>query len=624
MNVKDKIRLTIRGFQTINELKPGYFPFAAAKAVLEALLPFINIYMSGRIVTAVAQKAGWRELAGLALITVGLNFLTTLLLNLMTRMTNTKSSSFWTIQRLPLDKKIQTMDYEYVEDSKIHAKRSTIALKAQNMGRGLPRLYYWYFNMGIKGFFQLVFSIALVIGAFTAEPVRTGSAWDFVFSPWCTVLLIVLFLLSLCWDVYNQAARTRKGNPIIEGSNDISRVGQYYYGLLIDYKMGKDLKLYQMRDSILREFSFFTGGINQMMSKWQKIEAWYQSLSTVNTTVMSGLIYLYVALKALFGAFGVGSIVTYVGSLTQFKDGFSALLAVLSDVFINAEALQEVFDFIDMPDKKYRGTLPVEKRAFCDGGDNDYEIEFRDVSFRYPGSETYVLRHVSIKFRVGERLAVVGMNGSGKTTFIKLLCRLYDPTEGEILLNGIDIRKYDYNEYLSIFSVVFQDFKLFSFSLGQNVAASMDVDKGRAISCLEKAGLGDRLQSLPKGLDTCLYKDFEEDGVEISGGEAQKIALARALYKDAPFIILDEPTAALDPVSEYEVYSKFNEIVGDKTAVYISHRLSSCRFCDDIVVFDNGQIIQRGNHDQLLADLEGKYHELWYAQAQYYIVETNL
>ena len=351
--------------------------------------------------------------------------------------------------------------------------------------------------------------------------------------------------------------------------------------------------------------------------------AWYQSLSTINTTVMSGLIYLYIALKALFGAFGVGSIVTYVGSLTQFKNGFTGLVDVLSDVFINAEALQEVFDFIDMPDKKYHGTLPVEKRAFCDGGDNEYEIEFRDVSFRYPGSETYALRHVSLKFQVGERLAVVGMNGSGKTTFIKLLCRLYDPTEGEILLNGIDIRKYNYNEYLSIFSVVFQDFKLFSFSLGQNVAASVNYDKARAVSCLEKAGFGDRLQSLPKGLDTCLYKDFEEDGVEISGGEAQKIALARALYKNAPFIILDEPTAALDPIAEYEVYSKFNEIVGDKTAVYISHRLSSCRFCDNIIVFNDGKIVQRGNHDQLLADQNGKYHELWFAQAQYYVSETS-
>jgi len=223
-----------------------------------------------------------------------------------------------------------------------------------------------------------------------------------------------------------------------------------------------------------------------------------------------------------------------------------------------------------------------------------------------------------MKFNVGSRTAVVGMNGSGKTTMIKLLCRLYDPTDGEITLNGIDVKKYDYAEYLNIFSVVFQDFKLFSFPLGQNVASSVKYDGARVERCLMMSGFGERYEEMPKGLGTPLYKDFDEDGVEISGGEAQKIALARALYKNAPFIVLDEPTAALDPVAEYEIYSKFNEIVGDKTAVYISHRLSSCRFCDDIAVFHESELIQRGNHDALLSDRDGKYYELWNAQAQYY------
>ena len=202
---------------------------------------------------------------------------------------------------------------------------------------------------------------------------------------------------------------------------------------------------------------------------------------------------------------------------------------------------------------------------------------------------------------------------------IKLLCRLYDPTEGEITLNGIDIRKYDYQEYMRLFSVVFQDFKLFALPLGQNVAASTEVDADRAEECLVKSGFSERLRELPLGLDTCLYKDFDADGVSISGGEAQKIALARALYKDAPFIVLDEPTAALDPIAEFEVYSRFNEIIEDKTTVFISHRLSSCRFCDDIAVFHEGRLVQRGSHQQLLADKDGKYAELWNAQAQYYV-----
>ena len=323
-------------------------------------------------------------------------------------------------------------------------------------------------------------------------------------------------------------------------------------------------------------------------------------------------------LKALFGAFGVGSIIQYAGSLLQLSEGVSQVMGEFAFLDANTRALAEYFAFLDLPNVKYQGTLPVEKRAFCDSGDNEYEIEFRNVSFRYPSAEKDALRNVSMKLRIGERLAVVGMNGSGKTTFIKLLCRLYDPTEGEILLNGVDIKKYNYDEYMSIFSVVFQDFKLFSFSLAQNVAASVNYDRNKVEQCLGEAGFGERLRRLPEGVDTCLYRDFDERGVEISGGEAQKIALARALYKDAPFIVLDEPTAALDPVAEAEVYSKFNEIVRDKTAIYISHRLSSCRFCDDIIVFDDGQIVQRGSHDALVADESGKYRELWYAQAQYY------
>ena len=182
----------------------------------------------------------------------------------------------------------------------------------------------------------------------------------------------------------------------------------------------------------------------------------------------------------------------------------------------------------------------------------------------------------------------------------------------------MDIRKYDYREYISLFSVVFQDFKLFAFSLGQNVAASDTFDPEKVIASLNKAGLKERLASMPDGIDTCLYKGFDEDGVEISGGEAQKVALARALYKDAPFVILDEPTAALDPIAEYDIYRRFHELVSNKSAVYISHRLSSCRFCDDIAVFHEGQLIQRGNHDALIADVGSKYYQMWNAQAQYY------
>ncbi len=274
-----------------------------------------------------------------------------------------------------------------------------------------------------------------------------------------------------------------------------------------------------------------------------------------------------------------------------------------------------MLDYLDIPNEMYQGSLTVEKRS-----DRQYEVEFRDVSFRYPGSQEYALSHVNMKFKVGEKLAVVGQNGSGKTTFIKLLCRLYDPTKGEILLNGIDIRKYDYQEYMSVFSVVFQDFQLLDAPLGENIGASLHYDKARGLECLEKAGLEEWFRTKAvKGLETRLYQHEDaNEGIQISGGEEQKLAIARSLYRDAPFLVLDEPTAALDPMSEYEVYTRLNDIVEDKTAIYISHRLSSCRFCDEIAVFHQGQVIEKGSHEELLAR-GGKYSELWNAQAQYYV-----
>ncbi len=228
-----------------------------------------------------------------------------------------------------------------------------------------------------------------------------------------------------------------------------------------------------------------------------------------------------------------------------------------------------------------------------------------------------VLSHVSMKFTIGEKMAIVGPNGAGKSTFIKLLCRLYDPTEGEILLNGIDIKLYDYEEYMKIFSIVFQDYQLFSFPLAENVAASIEYDSEKVKRSLIEAGFEKQLKKFKDGIYANLYQ-MKEKGIEISGGEAQKIALARALYKDAAVVILDEPTSALDPVSEFEIYKHFDEMVQGKTSIYISHRMSSCRFCNRILVFDKGKIVQQGSHEQLMSQTGELYAKLWEAQAKYY------
>ncbi|MCH5347926.1 MAG: ABC transporter ATP-binding protein [Oscillospiraceae bacterium] len=307
-----------------------------------------------------------------------------------------------------------------------------------------------------------------------------------------------------------------------------------------------------------------------------------------------------------------GEVIAFVMYFSRIRIGIGNISVHISQILTNTTFCSQVFDFLDIPDEKYQGTIPTEKRD-----DNEYEFEFKHVYFKYPGSEQYVLKDINLKWRIGEKMALVGKNGCGKSTLVKLLCRLYDPTEGEITLNGIDIKKYKYEDYMALFSVVFQDSKLFSFSMAENVAADTDYDSDRVENCVVRAGLGERLEKMENGINTCMYKDFDEHGVEVSGGEAQKLCLARAVYKGAPFIVLDEPTAALDPVSEHDIYTKFNGIVGTRTAIYISHRLSSCRFCDEITVMEDGKIAERGSHQALL-EMDGVYKSLWTAQAEYY------
>ncbi|MBP5198049.1 MAG: ABC transporter ATP-binding protein [Lachnospiraceae bacterium] len=341
-----------------------------------------------------------------------------------------------------------------------------------------------------------------------------------------------------------------------------------------------------------------------------------QGLLLFSQGLCNALCYLFVVIKAGAGAFDVGSIVQYVGALTELVGYVGLLTWIYSENKVYTRHLEKLFEYLDLPNRKKQGTLPVDADLF---NGKDCNIEFKNVSFRYPGSDVYVLKNINTKLSIGKKQAFVGTNGAGKTTFVKLLCRLYDPTEGEILLNGTDIRQYDYEEYTKLFSFVFQDFKLFAFSLGQNIAADTSYDKGKLEECIKKVSFYDRYLQMVDGADTYLYRDISENGVEISGGEAQKIALARALYKGAPMIVLDEPTAALDPIAEAQVYEDFSNLVEDKTAVYISHRLSSCRFCGEITVFDNGNIIQKGTHAQLLNDVNGQYYALWNAQAQYYV-----
>lgn len=609
-------KLNNRAFALIYKRGPRMIISRLICIFWDALTPYVNIYLSALLITELAGARNPSILTRLVFVTLCSAAVISLIAAFLHKWRDTECVGlYYKVQQIFADK-MMSMDYEDADNAKTHEMYNTIEQNRNGGGWGLNRVYGNIEEI-LSAILTLFGGAALTISLFTNRVPEASGRYIILNNP-LFILLIITIMLAITYLAPRLSNKAGSYYALNSNSHNLGNRLFGFFGWLGYYNdLATDVRIYR-QDLICDKHNndktgiFSSGGMFAKLARGPM--GLYNAASSAISVLFTGVVYIFVCLKALGGAFGIGAVTQYVAAITRLSGSVSSLIRTAGDMRNNASFLKLIFEFLDIPNRMYQGSLTVEKRM-----DRNYEIEFCNVSFQYPGSETYALRNVSMKFRIGERLAVVGMNGSGKTTFIKLLCRLYDPTEGAILLNGIDIKKYNYNEYMSIFSVVFQDFKLFAYELGQNVAANMNYDKKLAERCLINSGFEDRLKELPDGLNTYLYKDFCRQGIDISGGEAQKIALARALYKDAPFIILDEPTAALDPIAEYEIYSKFNEIVEDKTAVYISHRLSSCRFCDTIAVFDKGRIVQQGRHDELVIDENGKYYELWYAQAQYYI-----
>lgn len=373
----------------------------------------------------------------------------------------------------------------------------------------------------------------------------------------------------------------------------------------------KDIFMYRAKKMIQKTIDIEREGVRKNVFTIARIN----SAGGLGTGMIQGILlcvsYYCVLALAIAGTITVGMVLRYAQAIFQACMSISASIRLAGEFRTDVGRIASTLEYLNLEAKKTKGDSFTEMTKGV--------IEFRNVSFRYPGTKELVLDHVSLKIEPSEKIAVVGKNGSGKTTLVKLLCRLYEPEEGEILWNGKNIREYDLKEWQKIFAIVFQDYSLLSLTLGQNVAASEQYEAERAKEVLQLAGFGERLNKLKKGLETVVYPEYEQDGVSFSGGEEQKIAIARAIYKGGQICILDEPTAALDPVSESRVYESFDEIVKGKTAVYISHRLSSCKFSDRIFVLDNGKIAESGTHEALLSQ-NGLYAQLWQAQAQYYKV----
>ncbi len=607
LTLSEKWHVCRRVLVEMRRMSPAFFPATLIRQLLEVSRGYLGIYVSSEVLSGLERGVPARSLIMKTGFMLGAIFVFSLLACWLQSYSNRVKDQVYDLLAGKMAVKSAQMDYPELDSPYLNQLKNRIN-EDNSWGNGIYGAYlcveyliYQFWNVCMAAAFLWLVASRII-------QVENPLFWVFV-----AVLLFVLAANGLGESFFAERLvyymQQEPGRP-----EDMDLTWDFVEGESGRADNLKDIKLYGAR-SLVYEYlcehgKQFRDRKNENMSKADGINA---LVNNVLGAGVQGICYFFITLLAAGGNVSVGMIVRYVACFERIVTALQAIIRDLQGFLLVARRQATTMEYLDAAGSLYKGTLPVEKR-----NDDEYEIEFRDVSFRYPGSEVDALSHLSLKIRIGERMAVVGKNGSGKTTMIKLLSRLYDPTEGQILLNGIDIRKFDYCEYRKLFSIIFQDFSLFSFSIAQNVAASEEYDAEKVRGCLERAGFGERLAQLSDGIETVIDKEWEDNGILVSGGERQKIAIARALYKESPFILLDEPTASLDPLAEFEVYSAFQEMVGSKTAIYISHRLSSCRFCNDIVVFDAGRIVQRGSHEQLMKEKRGLYYSLWSAQSEYY------
>lgn len=502
-------------------------------------------------------------------------------------------------------RKAFTMEYEMIDRTETLEAFRRVHAGEIGMG-GVERQMQTIFD-----FFRELAGIVFACGFVLVLFARTDSDKEnMAVSVFLAALMIAAFAVVF---VLSDHFSKKEGEVMVETAlknEHVNTLSAYLLNLINKETYVKDIRLFGLKDYLYKKTEVFRT-VGRMYTEQGCYSGRCRAVPTFAAQMFAAVTYICIAAKAIAGSITIGEVTMYAGAVITMVAGVQNLLGKYHDINYMNEYLTTYETFITRPDMHYDGTLPIEKRD-----DNAYRLELFHVSFRYPGTDQDILKDVSMTFRIGEKLALVGLNGAGKTTLIKLLCRLYEPTEGEIRLNGINIEKYDYKEYVRIFSVVFQDFRLYDFPLDENIASGSEIDRERLARALKLAGIWERVQELPQKERTLLGHENGQ-GVLLSGGEAQKAAIARALYKDAPFIILDEPTAALDPIAEAEIYENFNTLIRNKTAIYISHRMSSCKFCDRIVVLGGGQILEEGNHETLLEE-KGTYYRLYSAQETYY------
>lgn len=584
-------------FKIAFQYRPSYVFLLLFQILLQAISPFSKIIFPTLIIEELTKvplnQVNLSNLTWILVLFLAVEFIIPFLMNLnwMFLLHNENMlNKYW--KKLMGDKMMQ-MRFYHLENPDVLDQIS----KAQDGLLGYGN------NLG--GFQALINNIISILSNFLSV---IGIIYIIAqINIWLIFILIAIVGLRL----WNQSQIKKLNIQQWEERKRMNRENEYYSSLLTDFKYGKDIRLYACKDLLITKNKEYIEDtyqyqikINQKFKKLTIIDNLFNMINQLLT-------YGYVAYYFIQSYISIAQYSLYVTSINTFISSSYSIFNSFLNIRQNTKMMSEFKKFMEIDATYQEGNVKINPN-------DPIVLEFKDVSFAYPNTTEYVLRHINYRMEGQKKISIVGENGAGKSTFIKLLMRLYDPTEGEILLNGINIKEIPIQDYYALFSVVFQDYQLIGFNLGEQITSSDTFDEKKVLQILSEVQLNHKMENLQKGLATSMLKYFDDQGIELSGGESQKIAIARALFKDGKILILDEPTSALDPLAEYEIYSQFHKMTQGKLTFYISHRLSSCRFCDEIMVLEHGEIVQLGHHDKLILDEKGKYFEMFKAQAKYY------
>lgn len=489
-----------------------------------------------------------------------------------------------------LYRKTMMLDYEMLLNKDIMEQREW-ALKV------IDGMHITHFTQSFK---IITSNIIVLIGL--ASLLVTMDFWIV-----CVALLIVLV---------NSFAASYKKNAERKLDDDfvtVNRKIDYFFDIGADFSYSKEIRVYHMINPLLKVYRSLAETTKNLVKKLLRLSLACRSVSSLLSTILDVLMYVFLGYKVLVSAgMSVGDFSLYLSTIRTFDSSMTGIATSYIDINNHGQYIHKYLEYIDMP------TTAEQKKKMLPSSEK-YSFKFENVSYKYPNQTDFAIENLNLNIDNNEKIAIVGENGAGKTTLILLLMGLVEPTSGRILLNGVDIREYSIDSYLEIFATVFQDYKLFSFKVRDNISAldETEGEKEKVDFAVDKVGLSNKINTLRYGIDTYINHIFDQEGVVFSGGESQRLAIARALYKNAPIVILDEPTAALDPRIEHEIYTKFDDISKNKTTLYITHRLASTQFCDKVIVLKGGRLEAFGSHYDLLKNCS-YYSELYNLQAEYF------